>query len=110
MDAGFGYGYGSSFYDPDPFYDHFRPGHQYNRSKIDDPALLDLIAKQRRLVDPAERKAAVDDIQRHTAMKLYYIITVDPPQASAWQPWFKNWFMFDGADYGYTYIEAWTEQ
>jgi hypothetical protein len=43
-------------------------------------------------------------------MKLYYIITVDPPQASAWQPWFKNWFMFDGADYGYTYIEAWTEQ
>lgn len=110
FDSGFGYGYGESFYDPDPFFDVFRKDHRRNRSHVDDPELNALIERQQKTIDPAERKAAIDDLQRHTATKLYYIVTVDPPQASAWQPWLKNWFMFDGADYGYTFIDCFRDE
>jgi peptide/nickel transport system substrate-binding protein len=110
MDAGFGYGYGESFYDPDPFFDVYRTGHRRNRSHVTgDQELLDLLDKQRTELDPAARKSVVNDIQKHTSVNLYYIVTVDPPQSSAWQPWFKNWYMFDGADYGYTFIRSWVE-
>ncbi len=111
MDEGFGYGYGESFYDPDPFFDVYRPGHRRNRSKVDgDQVLLDLVAKQRTELDSQTRHETVNEIQRHSAVKLYYIVTVDPPQASAWQPWLKNWFMFEGADYGYSFIESWVDR
>ncbi len=111
FDDGLAYGYGESFYDPDPFFDIFRPDNPRNRSHISGDTVLDgLIEKQRGEVDLASREAVIDDIQRQTATQLYYIVTVDPPQASAWQPWLKNWIMFEGADYGTSFVESWVER
>ena len=69
-----------------------------------------LIEKQRGEVDLASREAVIDDIQRQTATQLYYIVTVDPPQGSAWQPCLKNWIMFEGADFCTSFVESWVER
>ncbi len=110
FDEGLGYGYGESFYDPDPFFDVYKPESAKNRSHVDDAQLLDMIAKQRRTLDPQQRREIIDDIQRHTGVQRYYVVTVDGPSMAAWQPWLKNWMMMDGADYGQTFIEAWVAE
>ncbi|MFQ5933397.1 MAG: ABC transporter substrate-binding protein, partial [Dehalococcoidia bacterium] len=108
FEEGLAYGYGDSFYDPDPSYDRYKAGHVRNLSHVDTPQeILDLIEAQRREVDPVARKAIIDEIQLWEAENLYYIVTVDPPQSAAWWPWLKNWHPFEGQDSGYTYLRAW---
>lgn len=63
-----------------------------NHSKIKDPELADLAAKQQRELDPAKRKELFFEIQRKNAEKMHYI----PHNAgagtgwAAYQGWVKN--------------------
>ncbi|MBE0610035.1 MAG: ABC transporter substrate-binding protein [Dehalococcoidia bacterium] len=63
-----------------------------NHSKIVDPELADLAAKQQRELDPAKRKELFFEIQRKNAEKMHYI----PSNAGAgtgwagYQGWVKN--------------------
>jgi ABC-type transport system substrate-binding protein len=63
-----------------------------NHSKINDPELADLAAKQQRELDPAKRKELFFEIQRKNAEKMHYI----PSNAGAgtgwagYQGWVKN--------------------
>lgn len=49
------------------------PGLIWNQSHVNDPVLSDLIAKQRQIVDVAQRKRAVEEIQRYLADQQYYV-------------------------------------
>ncbi len=70
----------------------FTPNSPRNMSKINDPELAELAAKQQRELDPATRKELFFEIQRKNAEKMHYI----PSNAGAgtgwagYQGWVKN--------------------
>ncbi|MCO5202122.1 MAG: ABC transporter substrate-binding protein [Chloroflexi bacterium] len=70
----------------------FTPNSPRNPSKINDPELAELAAKQQRELDPAKRKELFYEIQRKNAEKMHYI----PSNAGAgtgwagYQGWVKN--------------------
>ena len=60
-----GHSHSFSLDDPDPILtDHYTCGGSENFPGLCDPELDEMIAKQSRLLDPGERKALLDDIQR----------------------------------------------
>lgn len=107
FEEGLAWGYGDSFNEPDPYLDHFRPGHPRNLGHVDDPPLVELIEKQRRALDPEERREILYEIQRHLGVQLYFPFTIVGPSQFAWHSRWKNWWMFEGQDYGYSFLRSW---
>jgi peptide/nickel transport system substrate-binding protein len=57
----------------DYLYGVFYPDQPNNRSRVNDPALNEMLIAQRRELDPEKRKRIVHDIQRYVVDKAYYV-------------------------------------
>ncbi len=74
----------------------FHPSSSRNHSKIDDPALTEMIDKQFQIADRAERVNAVHDIVRYAAGKCYYPSTVMGETFYLSHPWVHDWSTWYG--------------
>jgi peptide/nickel transport system substrate-binding protein len=89
---GIAFGYETPFPEGGAYPNRMFTDNPTNHSKINDPELTDLAAKQQRELDPAKRKELFFEIQRKNAAKMHYV----PHNAgagtgwAAYQPWVKN--------------------
>ena len=81
------------------FFNMYHPNGARNHGGVNDPVLTDMIDKEQRTLDKADRKKQIDDIQRYLAEKLYYVPGTVIIQSVAAQPWVKGYF--PQSDYGY---------
>ncbi len=59
--------------DPDQFLERYTTGDSNNWGRFSDPRIDDLFARQTRLLDPAERKRLVNEIEKIVLENAYYI-------------------------------------
>ena len=60
------------FLEPDSFlFGQYNTGEPRNRSHVDDPALDDLLVRQRRTADLKSRREVINQIERHLAKQQY---------------------------------------
>ena len=96
-----GFGPLTPFLEPDSFlFGQYYTGEPRNRSHVDDPALDDLLVRQRRTVDLKQRKEVINDIQRHLARQQYYVHAPAGTYVAVWDPALKNYGPNLGYDYG----------
>ena len=95
------YGATTPFLDPDNYlFTNYYPGHPRNVAKVNDPALTDLLVRQRRTQDPAARRRIIHDIQRHIAVQQYIAEIYSPVTIFVWDGTVKNYGPNLGYDYG----------
>jgi peptide/nickel transport system substrate-binding protein len=99
------------FLDPDNIlYGHYYPEEPKNQSHLADPAITDLLVRQRRTVDPAKRRELIHEIQRLAARQQYYVSTASQMSVAVWDGALKNYGMNLGYDYGGRLVAAWLER
>jgi peptide/nickel transport system substrate-binding protein len=86
------YGLTSGFDEPDEvLFNYFHSKSALRNTSINDPALDQLIDKERTTLDDSQRQKSVLDIQRYLADKAYLVAGLPTPYAySMIQPWVKN--------------------
>ncbi len=106
--ASMAYGPQTPFLDPDSFlfgwYHHAEPR---NQSHINDPALDDMLVRQRRVFDAAKRKELVYEIQRYLAKQQYYVAVPSGVYVAVWEGALQNYGPNIGYDYGGRLMAAW---
>lgn len=91
-------------------YNFFRTGQPNNRSHVADTELDVMLDAQRRYTSRSSRKKIIDDIQRHTADRVYYVYTPYPKNVSAWTPWVKNYGCKNSFDLGAQLEVVWLDR
>jgi peptide/nickel transport system substrate-binding protein len=91
-------------------YNFFRTGQPNNRSHVADTELDVMLDAQRRYTSRSSRKKIIDDIQRHTADRVYYVYTPCPKNVSAWTPWVKNYGCKNSFDRGAQLEVVWLDR
>jgi peptide/nickel transport system substrate-binding protein len=89
---GIAFGYQTPFPEGGNYPNRMFTDNPSNHSKIVDPVLADLAAKQQRELDPAKRKELFFEIQRKNAEKMHYVPT-NAGAGTGWagyQGWVKN--------------------
>jgi peptide/nickel transport system substrate-binding protein len=81
------------------FFNMYSPKGARNHGGVNDPALNDMIDKEQRTLDKADRKKQIDDIQRYLAEKMYYVPYTVNINTAAGQTWLKGYY--PQSDYGY---------
>ena len=93
------YGLETPFTEPhDLLFNMYHPKGTRNHAGVNDPKLTEMIEKQMRTVDRADRKKQIFDIQRYLAEQMYY-----PPVAAGMvtfglAPWVRDFYPI--SDYG----------
>jgi peptide/nickel transport system substrate-binding protein len=97
--------------DPDEVvYNQYHPKSFGNQTGVNDPVLTEMIEKQRTLVDKAERKKLIDDIQRYLAEKQYVVVGSIGYQSFGIQPRVKDfWFHYDFGFGAEAFIKVWLD-
>jgi peptide/nickel transport system substrate-binding protein len=99
------------FLEPDNFlYGQYFTGEPRNRSHVSDPALDDLIVRQRRTADVKGRREVINQIQRHLAKQQYYVHVPSGVYVAVWDPALKNYGPNLGYDYGGRLLTAWLDR
>jgi peptide/nickel transport system substrate-binding protein len=89
------------FLEPDSFlFGQYYTGEPRNRSHVNDPALDDLLVRQRRTADPKGRREVINQIERHLAKQQYYVAAPSGTYVSVWDAALKNYGPNLGYDYG----------
>jgi ABC-type transport system substrate-binding protein len=105
------YGPQTPFLEPDTFlYGQYFPGEPRNQSHINDPAIAELLVKQRRTVDLAKRKEIIFEIQRQLAAKQYYVQIPSGMFVAVWDAALKNYGPNLGYDFGGRLVAAWLDR
>ncbi len=91
-------------------YNFYKTGQPNNRSHVADTQLDVLLDAQRRYLSKSSRKKVIDDIQRLTAEKAYYVYTPYPKNVSAWTPWVKNYGPKNSFDRGAQLEVVWLDK
>jgi peptide/nickel transport system substrate-binding protein len=105
------FGPATPFLDPDSYlYTNYYPGHPRNIARINDPALTEMLVRQRRLREPARRRAVIHDIQRLIAGQQYLIEAYSVVLIFAWDGALKNYGPNIGYDYGGRLLSAWLDR
>jgi peptide/nickel transport system substrate-binding protein len=105
------FGPATPFLDPDSYlYTNYYPGHPRNIARINDPALTEMLVRQRRLREPARRRAIIHDIQRLIAGQQYLIEVYSVVLIFAWDGTLKNYGPNLGYDYGGRLLSAWLDR
>ncbi|HQW50484.1 MAG TPA: ABC transporter substrate-binding protein [Tepidiformaceae bacterium] len=89
---GIAFGYETPFPEGGAYPNRMFTDNPSNHSKIADPELADLAAKQQKELDPAKRKEMFFEIQRKNAAKMHYVPT-NAGAGTGWtgyQGWVKN--------------------
>ena len=81
-------------------YNFFKTGEPNNRSHVSDTKLDVMLDAQRRYTSKSSRKKVIDDIQRYTTDRVFYIYTPYPKQVSSWNPRLKNYAPKNSFDKG----------
>ncbi len=93
------YGLETPFTEPHDFlFNMYHPKGTRNHAAVNDPKLTDMIEKQMRTIDKADRKKQIFDIQRYLGEQMYY-----PPSAAGMvsfglAPWVRDFYPI--SDYG----------
>jgi len=93
------YGLETPFTEPHDFlYNMYHPKGTRNHAAVNDAKLTDMIEKQMRTIDKADRKKQIFDIQRYLGEQMYY-----PPSAAGMvtfglAPWVRDFYPI--SDYG----------
>ena len=99
------------FLEPDNFlYGQYFTGEPRNRSHVNDPALDDLIVRQRRTADLKGRRDIINQIQRHLAKQQYYVHAPSGTYVAVWDASLKNYGPNLGYDYGGRLLTAWLDR
>jgi len=99
------------FLDPDNFlFGQYYTGEPRNRSHVKDPALDDLLVRQRRAMEVKARRDVINDIQRHLARQQYYVHVPSGPYVAVWDGALKNYAPNLGYDYGGRLVAAWLDR
>ena len=105
------FGPATPFLDPDSYlFSIYYPGHPRNIARINDPALTEMLVRQRRLRDPARRRAVIHDIQRLIAGQQYLLEAYSGVLTFAWDSALKNYGPNLGYDYGGRLLSAWLDR
>jgi len=105
------FGPATPFLDPDNYlYTIYYPGHPRNIARINDPALTEMLVRQRRLRDPARRRAVIHDIQRLIAGQQYLLEAYSAVLIFTWDSALKNYGPNLGYDYGGRLLSAWLDR
>jgi peptide/nickel transport system substrate-binding protein len=99
------------FLDADNFlFGQYYTGEPRNRSHVKDPALDDLLVRQRRAMDVKARREVINDIQRHLAKQQYYVHAPGGTYIAVWDGALKNYGPNLGYDYGSRLVAAWLDR
>jgi len=99
------------FLDPDNFlFGQYYTGEPRNRSHVKDPALDDLLVRQRRAMEVKARRDVINDIQRHLARQQYYVHVPSGLYVAVWDGALKNYAPNLGYDYGGRLVAAWLDR
>ncbi|HEV8199802.1 MAG TPA: ABC transporter substrate-binding protein [Candidatus Polarisedimenticolia bacterium] len=105
------YGPLTPFVEPDSFlFGQYYTGEPRNRSHVNDPALDDLLVRQRRASDPKARRDVLNQIERHLAKQQYYIQAPSGTYIGVWDPAVKNYGPNISFDYGGRLVAAWLDR
>ena len=87
------------FSDPHEFlFNQYHPKGPRNNAGVNDPKLTDMIEKQVRTLDKAERKKQIFDIQRYLAEQMYYPPVAAGYRAMAYQSYVRD--AYPRSDFG----------
>ena len=75
-----------------------------------DPALDDLLVRQRRTADVKARREVIQQIQRHLAKQQYYVHAPSAVYIAVWDGALKNYGPNLGFDYGGRLVAAWLDR
>jgi ABC-type transport system substrate-binding protein len=81
-----------------------------NRSYVSDPALDDLLVRQRRAADLKSRREVINQIERHLAKPQYYVQAPSGTYVGVWDASLKNYGPNLGYDYGGRLTSAWLDR
>ena len=99
------------FLEPDSFlFGQYYTNEPRNRSHVNDPALDDLLVKQRRTADAKARRQVLNQIERHLAKQQFYVQTPSGTYIAVWDAALKNYGPNIGNDYGGRLITAWLDR
>ena len=88
-----------NFNEPHEFlFQHFHSKGSRNSASVNDPKLDEMIDKQARTMDKADRKRQIYDIQRYLAEQMYYVPTVAGFRSMAYQPYVRD--AYPRSDFG----------
>ncbi|HTY76194.1 MAG TPA: ABC transporter substrate-binding protein [Candidatus Bathyarchaeia archaeon] len=105
------YGPSTPFLEPDSYLaTAYLPESLRNISKVNDPALTDLIFRQRRVRDVAKRREIIHDIERHLGKQVYRAEAYSISALGVWDPALKNYAPNLGYDYGGRLVAAWLDR
>ena len=108
---GIAFGPATPFLDPDSYlFTSYTPGHPRNLGRINNPALTEMLTRQRRLRDPARRRAVIHDIQRHIAAQQYLVEVYSGTLIFVWDAALKGYGPNLGYDYGGRLLSAWLDR
>jgi ABC-type transport system substrate-binding protein len=106
-----GFGPLTPFLEPDNFlFGQYYTGEPRNRSHVADPALDDLLVRQRRPADLKARRDVMHQIQRHLAKQQYYVHAPTGVYIAVWDGALKNYGPNLGFDYGGRLAAAWLDR
>ncbi len=106
-----GFGPLTPFLEPDNFlFGQYYTGEPRNRSHVADPALDDLLVRQRRTADVKARREVIHQIQRHLAKQQYYVHVPSQVYIAVWDGALKNYGPNLGFDYGGRLAAAWLDR
>jgi peptide/nickel transport system substrate-binding protein len=106
-----GFGPLTPFLEPDNFlFGQYYTGEPRNRSHVADPALDDLLVRQRRTADVKARRDVIHQIQRHLAKQQYYVHVPSQVYIAVWDSALKNYGPNLGFDYGGRLVNAWLDR
>ena len=99
------------FLEPDSFlFGQYYTGEPRNRSHVSDPALDDLLVRQRRTGDPKARREVIGQIERHLAKQQYYVQAPSGTYVGVWDSAVKIYAPNLGFDYGGRLTAAWLDR
>lgn len=105
------YGPQTPFVDPDNYvYGVHYPEELKNQSHVNDPVVTDLLVRQRHTLDPARRRDALAELQRHLARQQYYVQLASAVTIAVWDGALKNYGPNFGYDYGARLMAAWLDR
>jgi peptide/nickel transport system substrate-binding protein len=105
------YGPQTPYLEPDSFlFGQYYPGQLKNQSHVDDPAVADLLVRQRRTFDVTKRREIIHEIQRRLAAQQYYVQGPSQVYIAVWEGALKNYAPNLGYDYGGRLRSAWLDR
>jgi len=83
---------------------------ELNYSKISDPQLDQMMAKQRTLLDVTERKKLLQDITRRIADQAYSLNPIMDNRLIYWRPYVKGYYPHVYWGFGQKFMETWLDK